>query len=359
MESDAAPHGADRVWFVVLTTVAPGAERMIATAMPVMGAMPLVRFNVHTALTKWSFGPFALCVLAACIAVAIWYLRAEWQLAARGRRWPIGRRIYFFIGLIAFDFAFQSPIAILAGSYFQAHVIQHLLLMVVAPPLLALGAPSTLMLQTSSRRLKSQWLRVLRSSPFAVLSHPIVVWFLYYGAMFVFFLTPLINVAMWHMDLMDLINMVFFFGATLFWWPMVGLDPIVHWKMTYPFRMLNILLGTGLEAFLGVAIINNVHPVASMYTLGSTHAGGALLWTSTELVTVGAFLPIYIQWSRSETRVGARADRLATARAAAEDAGVVEDLDAPPRELTPWEAEWFARTGMVPGVQRGDPSPSG
>jgi hypothetical protein len=136
---------------------------------------------------------------------------------------------------------------------------------------------------------------------------------------------------------------------------MVGLDPIVHWKMSHPARMLNILLGSGIEAFLGVAIIADAHPVASMYSLASTHTGGALLWTSTEAVTLGAFLPIYLQWVHSEDRAGARADRAADLRAESIAAGMEVALPERPvapdgvaRRLTPWEAEWLARTGAVP-----------
>jgi putative membrane protein len=315
--------------------------------VPGMGAMRALRFTLHNALTQWNFGPFGDVVLVALVAAAIWYLRADWLLARRGRRWSTWRLLSFLAGLVAVDLAFQSSIADLAGSYFQAHVCQHLLLMAVAPPLLALGAPSTLLLQTASRTSKTRWLRVLRSGPFAVISHPITVWFLYYGAMFVFFLTSLVNVAMWHMDLMDGVNVVFLLGGMLFWWPMVGLDPIIHWKIGYAARMLTILFGAGMEAFLGVALMNNAHPAASMYTLASTHAGGALLWVSTELVTVGAFIPIYVQWTRSEDRAAARAD----ARLQVATATVAESADHPPtasRPLSLWEAEWLRRRGAAP-----------
>jgi putative copper resistance protein D len=169
--------------------------------------------------------------------------------------------------------------------------------------------------------------------------------------MFVFFLTPLINVAMLHMGLMEALNVLFLFGGTLFWWPMVGLDPIIHWKMGHPARMLNILLGSGIEAFLGVAILADAHPVASMYSLASTHAGGALLWTSTEAVTVGAFFPIFLQWTRSEERLARRADAASDLRSLAAvpvDEVVGSSREEPTRPLTPWEAEWFARTGSVP-----------
>jgi putative membrane protein len=343
-----------------------------STAMNGMGGMKRVDFSLHSALTAWQNGPFALLVLAGVIMAAYWYLRADWMLSARGRRWPWTRTAPFLAGLVAVDLALQSPVATFTGTYFQAHVFQHLLLMVVAPPLLALGAPSTLLLQTARRRTKERWLRILRSPAFAVLTHPITVWCLYFGIMFAFFLSSLINVAMHHMALMDLLNLLFLFGGTLYWWPMVGLDPIVHWKMGHGARMVNILLGGPPEVILGLAILSLRVPIASMYSLSSTHAGGAILWISTEFVVIAAFMPIFWQWMRSDERAAARLDARATQPVPAENApspspsvqaGTPETDPTPasppaparaparvpaPNGLTLWEAAWLARTGRIP-----------
>ncbi len=334
-----------------------------------MGGMKTVDFSVHSALTAWQNGPFALLVLVGVIMAAYWYLRADWMLSARGRRWPWTRTAAFLAGLAAVDLALQSPVATFTGTYFQAHVIQHLLLMVVAPPLLALGAPSTLLLQTARRRTKERWLRTLRSPAAAVITHPITVWCLYFGLMFAFFLSSLINLAMHHMALMDLLNLLFLFGGTLYWWPMVGLDPIVHWKMGYGARMVNILLGGPPEVILGLAILSLRVPIASMYTLSSTHAGGALLWISTEFVVIAAFMPIFWQWMRSDERAAARYDArevdavptqaasagpkpepsLSPQSPAGAPAASPEPAAAPAsRGLTLWEAAWLARTGRIP-----------
>lgn len=313
--------------------------------MPSMGPY----FNVHTAFTAWEFSPFPLFILLLCVAVAIWYLNADWTLASRGRSWSRWRTLSFMCGLASVDLALQSPVAAFTGHYFEAHVLQHMLLMVAGPPLLALGAPSTLLLQTSSRTLKTRWLKVLRSQPFRLVSHPITVFFMYYGAMFVFFLTSLITVAMTHMWLMDLINLFFFLGATFFWWPMVGIDPIIHNRLSYPARLGNLLLGSAVEAFLGIAILSSAHPIASMYTLASTHAGGAMLWTITEVVTLGGVVPIYFQWIRSEERVGAREDarsrKVQPVVVPVALAGTIPGSVAP---SSAWEEAWIARTGTLP-----------
>ncbi len=305
---------------------------------------------MSTSAATWQWSAFPVSVLIILVLLGSWYLRARWLLRLRGRSWSIWKTLSFFIGLLAVDAALQSPIVSESMAHFQIHVIQHLLLMVVAPPLLALGAPSTLLLQTASRANKVRWLHVLRSGTFATLSHPLTAFFLYFGVMTIFFLTPLINFSMQHMALMDVMNVIFLLGATLYWWPMIGLDPIVHWKMTYGARMLNILLGSAVEAFLGVAIIAASRPIASIYTVNDTHSGGALLWVSTEFITLGAFLPIYIQWTRSDERAGRRADRDLEKRHRKNNAnvessglGVLEK-----RSLTPWELEWIARTGRAP-----------
>ena len=263
------------------------------------------------------------------------------------------------------DLALQSPVATLTGTYFQAHVVQHLLLMIVAPPLLALGAPSTLLLQTSSRRTKSSWLKILNSRPFGVLTHPVMVWFLYFGVMFAFFLTSLINVAMEHMWLMDVMNLLFLLTGTLYWWPMVGIDPIVHWRMGYGARMVNIAMGAIPEVILGLAILSSTKPIASMYSLSSTHAGGGLLWVSTEVATFIGLAPVFYLWMRSDEREGrradARADRLALQQAsgivAVPVAAGVGPVDASGKggitdwkemQVNTWEAMFLAKGRRVP-----------
>jgi putative membrane protein len=347
--------------------------------MPGMKPEP---FNMHTALTAWQSGPFSIAVAVAVVGLAYWYLRADWQLATRGRRWPWRRTLAFMVGLIAIDLALQSPVATFTGSYFQAHITQHLLLMVVAPPLLALGAPSTLLLQTSSRAAKTRWLKVLRSRAFAIATYPVLVWFLYFGAMFAFFLTPLVNYAMEHMALMDAINLGFLLGGCLYWWPVVGLDPIVHWRMGYGGKLAALSLGVPFEAFLGVVIMSMRTPVASMYSLSSTHSGGALLWAATELATFIGLIPVFVQWMRADERAAARADARA-ARAARANERVQPEVDEPlATALTgpatysssatverfrplfqpgnsSWEELWRAKAGFVPSTTGPRPGKGG
>ncbi len=286
--------------------------------MPGMHGVGHASFDVHGALTQWELSPFPLLVLVVVIGTALWYLRAQATLSSRGRHWSARRTVSFLAGLVAVDVALQSPVATFSMGYFQAHVIQHLLLMVIGPPLLAMGAPMTLALQTSSRQAKVRLLKVLNSRPFQVLTHPVPVWALYYFSMFAFFLTIALDFAMNHVWVMDLVNLAFFVASTLFWWPIVGLDPIPHWQMGHGARLTSLLIGVPIESFLALALLSTSRPAASMYTLGSTHAGAGILWIGAELFTFLALIPVFTQWVRFEERKGARYDAQLDAEVAAQ-----------------------------------------
>jgi putative membrane protein len=295
-----------------------------------MSGADRLAFTFHNAITQWGFGPFGLFVTAAAIAAALWYVRAQWMLSTRGRRWSGKRTVSFMAGLVGIVVALESPVSTFTMDYFQAHILQHLFLMVISPPLLAMGAPMTLALQTSSRSGKVRLLSILNSGPFMVLTHPLPVWALYYFSMFAFFLTSALNFAMLHMWVMDLVNLGFLFASTLFWWPLVGVDPVPHWKMSYGVRMGNLLIGVPIESFLALALLSETRPAASMYTVASSHSGAAILWIGAELFTFLALIPIFFQWVRFEERKTARLEAQLDAEAAAQERAGHAGVGDPP-----------------------------
>jgi putative copper resistance protein D len=273
-----------------------------------MNGMHHVGFTAHNLWTRWDFSPFALVTLATVVLVGVWYVQSVWALSSRGRTWSPKRTASFLCGLVMIDLALQSPVATFTMGYFEAHMVQHLLLMVIAPPLLALGAPMTLALQTSGRTTKVRLLRVLNSRAFRWWSHPIPTAAAYYVSMFAFFLTSALNVAMTHMWLMDVVNLAFLIAAMHFWWPIVGIDAIPHWPLSHGMKMVALLIGVPIESFLALALLTATRPAASMYTVSSTHGGAAILWIGAEAFTFLALIPVFIQWLRVEGRRTARID---------------------------------------------------
>jgi putative membrane protein len=277
-----------------------------SSVMHGMGTAPPI--DLHTLLTDWQVSPFAVGVAVAVVAAAAWYLLAARRLEARGRHWSRWRTVSFLAGLLAVDVALGSSVSVLTNFTFTAHIMQHLLLMVIAPPLGALGAPMTLLLQTSKRPFKRRVLSVLHSRVFSAVSHPVPVFFLYYLSMYAFFLSGAVGYAMVHMWLMDLINLGFLGGATLFWWPMVGIDPTPRGQMNPGFKIINLLIGIPVESFLGIALLTKATPVAVIYSLATTHTGGGVLWAATEVATLAAIAPIYVEWTRTDARIARRVD---------------------------------------------------
>src|SRR5438552_3353091 len=91
--------------------------------------------------SRWTFDPVALIALAGAGVAYGWGIRTLWRVR-RGRGVPAWRVLAFGVGLVAVAAALASPIHAAAGLLLWAHMLQHLLLMVVAAPLLVLGAPA-------------------------------------------------------------------------------------------------------------------------------------------------------------------------------------------------------------------------
>src|SRR5579864_1816243 len=108
------------------------------------GNMAPIRIDLHTLVRFWLVSPFTCAVLAILLLGAFWYFQATRDAAEGGERWPLTRTLAFFSGLIAVELAFQSSLAMLPYISFPIQVIQKILLLVAAPPLLALGAPLAL-----------------------------------------------------------------------------------------------------------------------------------------------------------------------------------------------------------------------
>src|SRR5262245_47671593 len=110
--------------------------------------------------------------------MAAFYVGGLRRLRARGRSWPTARTVAFVSGLVVILVATGSGLAVYDDVLFSLHVVQHVLLGMVAPLLLVLGAPVTLALQSGSRSTQRRLLRVLHSQPARVLTHPLTAWLL-------------------------------------------------------------------------------------------------------------------------------------------------------------------------------------
>lgn len=189
------------------------------------------------------------------VAVGLVYLIAARAVTLRRTRWPARNTAAFFGGLATMAVVLQSGFDAYADNVYWAHLTQHVVLMSVAPLLLALGAPVTLALQALSPSRGRQLVGVLRSRPIHALCgrHATGHLFIeYYGLMFLYLLTPATTLAARSETFHVTVHAAFFLCGVLFWTPIIGADPI-GWKPPRPLKLGLAAAGVPMNAALALA----------------------------------------------------------------------------------------------------------
>ena len=229
-------------------------------------------------------------------------------------------------GLVAIAVALTSPIEAYEGLLFSVHMIQHMLLELVAAPLLLAGAPITLALRVSSPRVRRGLLAVLQSRVVHVISFPVIAWVLFAAVNWGWHFSTLYDQALEN-DLLHYVQHATFLGAALlFWWPAIGADPS-PWRLPHPMRLFYLFLAMPQNSFLGVALLQTStvlypHYVTNGRTWGPSpledqHLGGVLMWVMGDMAFLAGMAVVVALWVRHEERRTSRLDaRLAAERTA-------------------------------------------
>lgn len=259
-------------------------------------------------------------VMAAVVIAGGLYALGVGSMRAGGHRWPAGRTLLFASGLAAIVVATQSAIGVYDTTLFSVHAVQHLLLGLVAPMLLVLGAPIALALQASPRHVQTSLVGVIHSRPVEAITHPLVVWLLFAGSMFVLYLTPLYDLTLRNVWVHQLVHAHMLIVGSLFFVLVIG-DVPLRWRMAHPMRLLFVLLLVPIHAVLGIAIMNADPVIGSPFytelardwgpsTTADQLLGGGALWAGHELVLVALLLVAVSQWLDHEETLGRRYDRV-------------------------------------------------
>jgi putative copper resistance protein D len=287
----------------------------------VPAVLDLPRFTFGRVFTEWTIDPF---LFVAAVWVAGLYVVGVLALRRRGDAWPVGRTIAFVgVGTGSFLFATSSGLATYDTTLLSVHMVQHMVLSMLVPLALALGAPVTLALRTLPARprrwllavLHSRVARVLSFAPLTLALYILSPWALYYSGWYDASLESAYVHEMMHVHLVTV-------GA-LFFWPLVGVDPLPG-RVAYPFRMLLVFLTLPFHAFLGVTIMGQDELIGGDHYLAlregpmgswlpsaadDQHLAGGILWAAGDLVGLLLFAVLFTQWVRASMREAAREDR--------------------------------------------------
>ncbi len=267
-------------------------------------------------LLEWSLPPEVVAGMLLAAGLYMWGARRVADAHPR-HPWPWARLVCFLFGLGAVYLALGSPVERYDTTLFWVHMVQHLLLISVAAPLLMLGAPVTLAVRAASPRWRRRILRLLRSWPVRVLTFPVVTWGLYAAVLWGTHFTPIFDAAVRDPALHQGEHALYLLAACLWWWPVVGLDP-GRWKLAYPARMLYVFVAMPFMTFLGLALYGADRVLYPAYTevardwgpspLADQKAGAALMWVTGDVVALVVILVLFGAWMREEARKGERLD---------------------------------------------------
>lgn len=278
--------------------------------------------SVPAILLEWRFEPVVLVALAA--SALIWLLLSRRVASEHPRHpHPAWRGLAFLGGLASIGLALTSPVEAYAGELFSVHMLQHLLLELVAAPLLLLGAPATLALRAASPSVRRGLLAILHSRAVSVLSFPLLAWAIFAAVNWGWHFSTLYDLALEVSWLHDLQHLTFLGAALLFWWPVVGADP-ARWRLPHPVRLFYLFLAMPQNSFLGIALMSAPptlypHYLTNARDWGPTTAvdlnvGGMLMWVGGDVVFLLAMGLVVAAWVRAEDRRAARNDAREDAR---------------------------------------------
>lgn len=280
--------------------------------------------GILEALTAWSFDPLLQVPLLGTLAAYLWAVR---RVDAAHPEHPVPRRrvAAFAAGIVVIEIALQSVVERYDTTLFSVHMVQHILLTLVAAPLIALGAPITLLLRVAPGPVRRRWiLPVLHSRAIRVATHPVVAWLVFAAVMWGSHFSPLFDGALEQPLLHNLEHLLYLGAALLFWWPAVGVDPAPR-RLGHPARLLYVFLQMPQNTFLALIIYMAGTPLYAHYAtlqlawvsaLDDQRLAGALMWVLGDILFLVAILAIVLAWMRHEAADAPRNDaRVAGQRA--------------------------------------------
>ncbi len=284
--------------------------------------MDLPPFTLGRGL-EWSADPF---FLVACLIGLGLYGWAVVRLVRRGDKWPVGRTVAYVVGVLTVMLVMCTRLNDYGMVMFSVHMVQHMVISMLAPILILLGAPITLTLRalpTAGRGRKGPrelLLMLLHSRYMRIITHPAFTIPLFVASLYGLYFSPLFDYLMGS-KAGHIAMMVHFLAVGLaFFWPIMGIDPGPH-RPGHLMRMLELFAGMPFHAFFGIALMMASTPMVNTYrhppaslgidALADQTSAGGIAWAFSEVPSVLVLLALLFQWYGSEQRQAKRKDRAA------------------------------------------------
>ncbi|MEW2167035.1 cytochrome c oxidase assembly protein [Streptomyces sp. NPDC007084] len=285
--------------------------------------MDLPPFTLGRGLT-WSADPF---FLVACLLGLALYGWGVVRLARRGDSWSWGRTVSFVIGVLTVLLVMCTRLNDYGMVMFSVHMVQHMVISMLSPILILLGAPITLALRAlpvaakrGNKGPRELLLMFLHSRYMRIVTHPAFTIPLFIASLYALYFSPVFDFLMGSKTGHIAMMCHFLAVGLVFFWPIMGVDPGPH-RPGYLMRMLELFAGMPFHAFFGIALMMASEPMVETYknppaslgidALADQTAAGGIAWAFSEIPSVLVLLALLFQWYGSEQRQAKRQDRAA------------------------------------------------
>ena len=267
-------------------------------------------------LNDWTFEPLIVGLLA---LAAVLYWLGEWT-SNRATARALWRSLCFYLGLLAIFVALESPIDFLDGQLFWLHMMQHLLLIMVAAPLIILGDPVIPILRSSPLGPRRRFLRMVTTQSW---SHRVAVAFswvtspwpaavIFIADLYLWHWSYLFNLTLQNQTVHDLEHLCFLATALLFWSQVIEQRPL-HIRMSYIQRAGYVVLVGAAGNLLAMYFVFATKPLYRQYAdlsprpfgmsaVTDQQLAGALMWVPVLFVFLAAFSVLAYKWLREDER---------------------------------------------------------
>jgi putative copper resistance protein D len=272
-----------------------------------------------TLLSGWVWSPLpVIALLALVVAYVMATVRVDHLQPMRP--WPRTHTACFLAGVATMWLAILGPPGAFDDVFFYAHMTQHILLTMVAAPLLVLSDPLLLSLRTASRTFRKRWLNpVFRSRTAEVLTHPLVGWLFFTGVMAGSHIPAIYDFALNHPFVHDFVeHPLYVASALVYFYPLLAPTPVRR-NMSHGLRALSVFTMMVPMAFLGFFIYAAPHLQYPFYAhvarpfgpgpLQDQQLSGALMWSSAMILGAVWFCVVGLRWLQAEERRSHRVDR--------------------------------------------------
>jgi putative copper resistance protein D len=274
--------------------------------------------------TQFDFVPVAM-ILGAGI-LYLWGVRRANVIRPR-HLWSAGKTAAFMAALATTALSLFSFIGVYDGELFWDHMVQHLLLIMVAAPLFAIASPLELAFRATTGTSHLVVTEALRSKVAKVFGHPGVAFVLYAVMIPITHLTVWYNYTLEHEPVHNAEHLVFLAVGYLFWRQIFGSDPNAY-RMHPALQFAYLFLAIPIDTFTGLSLDQTMHEIFPAYLathrvwgpsyVQDLHLGGVIMWVGGDTLMLWPMIPVAIRWLHMEERKAVRIDRQLDAELMAE-----------------------------------------